>query len=205
MTYNANIPLISDFIRISQLQLVNNFASIFAAFTQNHQSFSLNNPGFHSALELITQSGDPTTSSSQVGLYSKSGTSSQPQIFFRSSSNGTPIQLSFQSLQFNSTNNAYQSFMAGPYIVLFGRINSVVNNQTINYISLFPGISLSSTATNLFCFIQPTLNTALPSPPTPVSATAYNLTNTSFTVNKSLISSPETPIDIFFLVIGQPA
>lgn len=205
MTYNPNIPLSADFIKISQAQLLNNFSSIFAAFTRNHQSFYLNNPGFHNVLALVTQSVDPTTASDEVALYSKSGTSSQPQVFFRPSSNGTPIQLSFQSLKTTDTNNAYQSFMAGPYVILFGRVNGVTNGQVINYPSFYPGISLSATANNLFCFLQPTLDTALPSPQTPVTAIPYNVTNTSFTVEKSLISSPETAIDIFFLLIGQPA
>ena len=57
--YNQNIPQPNDQISVSQNQLLQNFQSIFTAFTQNHQPFNAGTAGQHTLVQLTTQAAAP--------------------------------------------------------------------------------------------------------------------------------------------------
>lgn len=134
MSFSPNIPTVSDFLAISQKQMLANFQAISSAFFQDHVSLVSNeNLGMHNQLTLVAQSGDPTTSSSQCALYNKL-VSSVPQLFFRPSSNGTPVQLSnsnLNTIQTGAANSAQSTFIAGPFTIYFGFISNCANNFVV--------------------------------------------------------------------------
>ena len=194
--FNPAIPVGTDAMQLSCQQLRGNFTQIFNAFAENHLPLNDGNQGMHSQLELVQQSGDPTTGSDEVALYSKSGTGSQPQIFFMPASSGTPIQISNNKVI--STGPYYQSFMAGPYVVLFGKVLNYTNTQTFTYSTYYPLITALSEVE--FVDLQ-IIQSVKPIPPTS-TANPYNVGTTSFQVALSLLGL--TMADLFYLIVGKP-
>lgn len=99
MSFDPTIPNPGDLVLSSQVPLQNNFSEINNAFSENHIGFSNQNAnliGMHSGL-VLDETSDPTTLSDEVALYTKIGTGGVAQAFFRPSSSGTPIQLTYQS------------------------------------------------------------------------------------------------------------
>lgn len=134
MSYNPNIPNITDFIALSQKQMIANFQAINASFFANHVGLTeVEDVGMHNALVLRPQSGDPTTSATQCALYNKI-VSSSPQLFFRPRSNGTPIQMSnsnLNTLQTGAPASTQVTFVAGPFTFYMGYILSCPDGQLV--------------------------------------------------------------------------
>jgi hypothetical protein len=59
MPYNANIPQANNQISVSQNDILQNFQSIFNAFTQNHEQFNIGTAGQHTMVQLATQAAAP--------------------------------------------------------------------------------------------------------------------------------------------------
>lgn len=139
MAFNPNIPLVTDQILISYKQLKNNFQAINNAFVANHIGLTQDATisGMHSTLDCRPQTGDPTTSSTQIALYNKL-VNSIPELFFRPPSDGTPIQMTYPSIKIDGSSNQY-SFIAGPFIVYGGTLTGPTNGQVI---TLTPGTTL---------------------------------------------------------------
>jgi hypothetical protein len=137
-SYNPNIPQTSDPILQSYGQLRANFQQINIAFSDNHVGLTEDPEfsGMHNVLTMRPQGSDPTTTSTQVAIYNKL-VSSVPELFFRPSSNQTPIQLTYPSLK-NTTLSQY-TFIAGPFVIYTGFINNPTNGQVV---TLTPGTSL---------------------------------------------------------------
>lgn len=148
MSFNPNIPQISNFLALSQKQILANFQAINNSFVQDHVALGLENQGMHDVLTLRPQSGDPTTTTTESALYNKL-VSTVPQAFFRPSSNQTPIQLSNSNISTLATggiNGADQyTFLAGPFTMYMGYILNSPNNNTITLLPattlLYVGIS----------------------------------------------------------------
>lgn len=93
MAYNENIPQASDNPSQSQAQILDNFQEISTAFNTNHGNFNAGNQGKHSFLQMPEQSSPPSTSSDEMGLYTKeSSLTSLAEMFIRRESNGTEIE-----------------------------------------------------------------------------------------------------------------
>jgi hypothetical protein len=194
--YDDLIPNGTDAMQLSAAQLRSNFIQIYNAYAENHVPLTTPNDlfsGMHTELEMKTQS-DPSTLSDEVALYSKTGTGSQPQIFFRASSSGNVIQLSNNKVI--STGPNYQSFIAGPYIWLFGKITGISNGTVITYTTYYPGLTFSEVE---FIDIQVTGTIAFPQ--VGFSAGVSNITTTTFTINTNAV----TPADFYYFIIGKPS
>lgn len=131
MSFNSNIPVITDPILLSASQIRTNFLAINSAWASNH--YSLNQDpslqGRHNVLTMRNISVDPTTNADQIAIYNKI-VGSAPQIFFRPNNNQTPIQMTSELLK-NEGVDQY-TFMAGPFIVYGGYLVNPGQGQTVN-------------------------------------------------------------------------
>jgi len=197
LSFNPNIPLVTDKILQSAGQLRANFRSINNAFSDNHVGLtqSSEKSGLHNVLTLRTTT-DPTTSATQTAIYNKL-VATIPAMFYRPSSDQTPIQMTYPSIQTGiqtapSTYYAQQySFCAGPFIIYGGLLLNVTNPQTVN---LSPGTTLLSVE----LVIANPINYG---PPLNIGVAATNIAGTSFDITASTFISG-TEIDIYYLAIG---
>lgn len=199
MSYNTSIPQVNNPTRQSFFQLRSNFQAIDAAFSENHvglrqdPSFS----GMHKVVVFRSQGSDPNTSSTQVALYNKL-VSTIPQLFFRPKSNGTPIQLTYQSISTgldpaNPPNYLLRqySFIAGPFVIYGGLIKAATNGTVV---TLLP-------ATTLLYVGLTMVGIAFSNPALSFSAIATSVAANSFTIsyNPNLQTK-----DIYYFAIGKP-
>ena len=180
MSFNANIPQVTDIYLQSGSQIRANFQAINAAFNTNHVGLTEDSSisGMHNVLTLRPQSDDPTTSSSQTAIYCKLA-NSIPQLFFRPNSNQTAIQLTYPSIS-TGLNNAsppeyltqQYSFLAGPFIIYGGQLSNVSNGTII---TLSPGTTL--------LYVDLTVIGIGGSSGKFFTAATTNITGTSFTIS----------------------
>lgn len=189
MSFNPNIPTVNDKTLQSFYQLRANFQAIARVFGENHvgltQDASVS--GMHNLLNFQTSS-DPTTSATQIALYTKL-VSSVPQLFFRPSSDQTPIQMTYTSVKADSS-NTQNSFVAGPFIIYGGFISAPTNGQVVN---LTPGSNLifvDTIAANLKIVQGIKTQVVIP---TAISGASFTITFTG---------SIARPFDIFYFAIG---
>lgn len=195
MTFNPLIPQSGDPILQSYYQLRANFQTINSAFAEDHVGLTQNQDfaGMHNVLTfqpLPSPFTDPTTSANQIALYNKL-VSGVPELFFRPTSNQTPIQMTFPQIQtgLQSTNPdiffpTQYSFIAGPFIIYGGFITGATSGQNV---TLFPGTTL--------LYVNLVANVALPSLIAPT-----NITGTTFTISFS--SGSTSPLNIFYFAVG---
>lgn len=195
MGFNPNIPQAGDFLGISQKQILSNFQAIANSWLENHVSLTnVNNVGKHEVLTLRQQTVDPTTGANQSSIYNKL-VSGVPQLFFRSSSNQTPIQLSndnLNTIQTGATPDAQSSFLAGPFTVYFGFFSNCPNGQII---TVLPSSTL----------VYVGLTTILPAGVSPDFGTTAVATGTNlnqFTVTYNITQIPANPT-IYYTAIGK--
>lgn len=143
MSYNVNIPQVTDKLLQLQPQFKANYQAINTTFSDNHISMtnSTDVAGMHSLLTLRPQTLNPVTGANTVALYNKL-VASVPELFFMPHNAATPIQLTYPSISVGSAvpypNDQY-TFMAGPFIVYGGFIANATNGQTK---TLTPGTTL---------------------------------------------------------------
>ncbi len=193
MSFNQNIPVVTDPILQSQRQIRANFQAIAAAWSVNHTQLTGNMDlqGMHNSFTLRPQMSDPATGATELGLYNKI-VSSIPQLFFRPNNSQTPIQMSYQNVKADASDTQF-TFMAGPFLIYGGKIIQPVNGLLV---SLSPGsqlIHVDLIATNIN--IVPTI------PPT---AVATSLSGTSFNVQYQNVGSAPIPFDLFYFAVGLP-
>lgn len=148
MGFNPNIPLVTDYMVVSQPQIQSNFKTIFSVFAKNHVNINATAPGrsqgMHGVVIFREQVDDPTTTADQVALYVKN-ISNKTTLFYRPSSNQTPIQMTYPTISvgLQSTDPAVYlkeqySFMPGPFVFYSGVI-AASNNQIV---TLLPATTL---------------------------------------------------------------
>lgn len=203
MSYNPNIPTVTDKILQSFGQLRANFRAINNAFADNHIPLNQSDTiaGRHSVLTMRVKVSpvDPATSSTQIAIYNKL-VSSIPSLFFRPSGNLTPIQLTYPSLRtgLQSTNpDVYfptqYSFVAGPFIVYGGFIANVGTGVNV---PLAPGTNLRSVDVILANFKPVTGSTSVP------VAAATNIVGNSFDILTRL--QPDgSQADAYYFAVSQ--
>jgi len=196
MSYNVNIPTVTDKILQSFGQLRANFRAINNAFADNHVGLTQNDniSGKHTVLTLrvdATKPVDPATSASQIAIYNKL-VAMIPAIFYRPSSNQTPIQLTYPSIKADSSNTQY-SFAAGPFIVYGGFIANVGLGVSVN---LTPGTNIRSVDVILANFKPTSLSASVP------VAAATNIVGNSFDIVTRLLADGSTA-DAYYFAVGQ--
>lgn len=187
MSYNPLIPQVANQTLQSYYQLRANFQSIAQAFGDNHvgltQDASVS--GMHNLLNFQVST-DPTTSATQIALYTKL-VSSIPELFYRPSSNQTPIQMTYPSINADSSDTQY-SFVAGPFVIYGGFIKAPTNGQTVTLTPSTTLIYIDTIAANLK--VQAGIKTQIVIP-TSVSANTFKITySTSF------------KFDVFYFAVG---
>ena len=140
MSFNSSVPNPTDFLALSQKQLLANFQAINAAFAENHVNLgNIDNPqGQHTLLNLRPQEGqspDPNTTADQIALYNKL-VAGVPQLFFKPSSNQTPIQMTNSNYSVSNPpgptlDYRVSTFLAGPFTVYIGYLRDVVNPTVV--------------------------------------------------------------------------
>lgn len=139
MSFNPNIPLVTDPLPQSFNQLRANFRQIAASFAENHVELTKSeNSGKHRLL-TIQPTNDPATDPDEIGVYSKIIGLNPPQLFYRPNLNGTPIQLTYDSINTDPTQTQQYSFIAGPFVIYGGKLEGV---STGNTITLLPATTL---------------------------------------------------------------
>lgn len=185
MTFDPNIPqdLPSPSDIVSAIKT--NFSQYASIFGTNHLPINNSNQGKHGNVIFENQVTDPVITNSYDAFYAKSvtsasGTSSQLFLkipsFLPNPNLQLPVQLTFNTV--NTTGPNYQSFMAGGYIIFFGK---KVNPGTIN---------LSPTPSAILCAIANTNNftpAGLVLFPFNVSVTI--LSPSSFSINSTFATS----------------
>ena len=191
MSYNPNIPQATDKILQSFFQLRANFQQINNSFSANHVSLvrDASIAGMHNNLTLRPQTGDPTTTATQIALYNKL-VGGIPELFFRPNSDQAAIQLTYPSIKIDQSNDQY-TFMAGPFIIYGGFIPAPTQGQVK---TLTPGTTLlyvDLTMTNAKNLPGPALTTIAPT----------NITGTSFTIHFQNQGAGVT-FDAYYFAIG---
>lgn len=197
MSYNPNIPQLTDKILQSQPQLKANYQAINTTFSDNHISptNSTNTVGMHSLLTMRPQGADPVTGANQVALYNKLVTGI-PELFFRPQNNAMPIQMTFPSIGVG-TIAPYPAdqytFMAGPFIVYGGLITNATNGQVK---TLTPGTTLLYVGLTTTNYVVGGGGAGVIA-----AATPTNIVGTSFTITFQNVSVTSKR-DIYYFAIG---
>lgn len=193
MSYNTAIPNIGDFLSLSQKQQLANYAAINQAFLADHVALTaVEDVGMHNALTFRPQPIHPATTATQSALYNKL-VSVIPQLFFRPSNSGTPIQLTNLNLNTKQTGASLasqSSFLAGPFTIYFGYLVACPNLQAV---VLTPATTL----------IYVGLSTIPASPVFPTNiniAAPENIVANTFTVRYEF--APALPPTIYYMAIG---
>lgn len=198
MSFNSLIPQTTDPTLQSFSQLRANFQAIAAAFGDNHVGLTKTSDvmGKHNVLTMQPVMSDPATSATQIALYNKL-VSSVPELFYRPSSSGTPIQMTYPSLQtgIQTTNpNVYYptqySFVAGPFIIYGGIVIKPTNGQTV---TLTPGTTL--------LYVDLVVANSSFIAPLPSYAVPTSISGTSFNISYQTPGAGET-IDVYYFGIG---
>lgn len=187
MAYNSNIPQGTDPLLKSQAQIKANFQGINAIFAENHVQFNQEFQGKHVNLQLTEQT-DPLTNSTQIAIYNKL-VAGIPALFFAPSSNQTPIQLTYPSIQtgLQSATTYFPdqyTFLPGPFVLYAGLMTSYVSGTT----------KILSPTTTLIYAGTSTVNKLKVSFKNNVSISGSSFTVTFDGINK----------DIYYLAIGKP-
>lgn len=208
--YDPLIPLSTDTIADSQSNFLDNFSTLFTAFSQNHVSLnSLANAGNHNAIELVeTPVGrSPATLVDEIAIYVKKAAGSTDQIWMRYPLNGKEFQLTeyqiyaLKPVSFNGVEYQYPyfSFLPGGIIVYFGKVLCTkFGSASPVYIALEPAVCKNMMGINL-CPIGG-VNANLPQSNVTLTASKPDLVYTSIALN----TLPGTNLpDQYYLAFGN--
>ena len=175
----------------SQGQIRANYQAINAVFAENHAALNSEFEGMHNLLNFRPQTIDPTTSATQIALFTKL-VASNPMLFYAPSSSQTPIQLTGTSLSTGlvSTNpDVYKdeqySFLPGPFIFYAGKRTGVTNGQII---------TLTPTSTLKFANVWSIYTDKVDD-----RSFVFALAGSTFTIGTNNAAQ-----DIYYIAIGQP-
>ena len=191
MSYNPLIPQVANQTLQSYYQLRANFQSIAQAFGDNHVGLTQDDSvsGMHNLLNFQPQTGmtpDPATSATQIALYTKL-VNSIPELFYRPSSDQNPIQMTYPSINADSSDTQY-SFVAGPFVIYGGFISAPTNGQTVTLLPSTTLVYIDIIAANLQVVAGIKTQVVIP---TSVVGNSFNI---SFEGTRKF--------DVFYLAVG---
>jgi hypothetical protein len=184
MAFNPNIPQATDPIDVSQADILNNFIALDPIFN-----------GINNFIVLPVQGSTPTTSASQVSLFSANDTFSNPQLFFGPPSTATAINLT-------SSGQATNGWARLPsnILVKWGTTNVPVN--TLTTVS-FPAGSIPAFTSIFYASACQTFAAGPTTSTLNTSVSAGNFTATTFQVWPNATTVPLSgTISITYLAIG---
>lgn len=166
MTYDPQIPLVTESPKNSASPIQVNFSQFAAIFSKliggiNYNHMPINNvqQGKHGAVLMQNQTTDPGVTEDLDVLYSKNATSNistEPQLFVQipkflptdldtTDAPNTSMQLTYNNVDL--TGPIYHSFIAGGYIVYFGNVINTVNSPETITLAPIPSEIVMAIAT----------------------------------------------------------
>lgn len=127
-TYSTNVPQASQKISATQVPIQSNFQAISELIGVNHVGFSDPvNFGKHNFTTFPFQGSDPSTTSTEMALYSKAtGTPNAGEIFARYPNNGTVIQVSGSSAGGAGASTNGWSYLPGNILMKWGQATGII-------------------------------------------------------------------------------
>lgn len=134
-TYTTNTPLSTDKIKNTTSLIRANFDNLAAGLSNDHADINDPTSGTrltHDKVRLNVQGAAPSTTATQIALYSKNVLASAvnyPELFLRRANNGTEIQLTIGGLDpvgsgVNPTTQGY-TFLFGKFLLIWGRFDFI--------------------------------------------------------------------------------
>lgn len=153
MAWNKDIPMGSDPVNQSQMAIQGNFQALDPIFN-----------GINNFLELPIQGSAPATSATRVALYSKTGITTNQELFFRRISNGVEIDFTGSG----QSANGWSRLPSGLIIkwgsatvnrnalttVTFPTGGTIPVFSAVYIVSATQSFSAGPTASNLNCFVS---------------------------------------------------
>ncbi len=165
MTYDPQIPLVTESPKTSASPIQVNFSQFAAIFskliggvTYNHMPFNNTQQGKHAAVMMQNQTLDPEVTEDMSVLYSKNATSNistEPQLFVKipkflptnldaTDAANIPMQLTYNSVGLSGP--IYYSFLPGGYLIYFGNVTTASSPHLVT-LSPIPSQILVAMAT----------------------------------------------------------
>jgi hypothetical protein len=203
--YNPDIPLKKQSLADSQIDFLNNFSTLYNAFSVNHIPLdAATSAGNHTNIQLLEQatSNQLQTDTGEISVYCKNVAGQTDQIFLRYQGNQKEFQFStYQIYALNPTNkgSGFFTFLPGNVILYFGLAILAVGGATSNVINLLPNIAKNIITIN-FCPVgsRPTLNPfvelQVPNPVTKVISALFLKPNPGLTA---------LPPQLYYMVLAN--
>ena len=128
MPYTNNIPFAAQRFKDSEPLIRDNFVEIQNALVVNHGDFGIPNVGKHLFLQMPVQGAGPVTNATEMGLYTKTGITTNPEMFIRRESNGAEIEFTGAL----AANTGWTRLPSG-ILLKWGRLAVAATPQTIIY------------------------------------------------------------------------
>lgn len=193
MAYTNNIPTAPQRFKDSQPLIQANFLDIDTALAVNHVGFNLPDVGKHKFLQMPVQGAAPVTAATEMGLYTKTGVTTNPEMFIRRESNGTEIEFTARG----NTGTNYYSMLPSGLLIKFGSHAPVFGASpiagTITYDTTIPFSAV-------FSVVMAPVNQ--PSALITVSPNFFTAITQTFTIIYS--GSPANPITVSYFSVGIP-
>lgn len=127
LPYTSAVPQGTQQINQTQSPIEINFQSIASLIEVNHVGFNESLEGKHTFVSYVQQSADPSTSSTEMALYSKpvSGDKNILELFYRYPNNGSVVQLTGTSTPTTTTGGSFPAHA--------GSTNSSVDSWVSGY------------------------------------------------------------------------
>lgn len=185
MAWQPNIPLATDQLSQSQMDIQGNFQALDPVFN-----------GINNFLLLPVQGAAPSTSATQVALYSKTGISTNQELFFRRVSDGVQIDCT-GSLQ---SSNGWSRLPSG---ILLKWGSATVNRNALTTVTYPTGGAIPAFSTVYMVAVNQTFSAGPTLSDLNCFVSAGNYTATTFqTYANAAVSPLGSTISITYYTLG---
>lgn len=131
-TYTPNVPQASQYIRVTQTPILNNFQAINEWVSVNHVGFSdQENYGKHTFTSFISQGSNPNTTSTEMTIFCASSSGSNPyELYYRYPSNGTIVQLTGTTATGGVANPGY-AYISSTVFIMWGNKTGIITGSNV--------------------------------------------------------------------------
>ena len=187
MAWNPNIPAATDQLSQSQLDIQGNFQALNPIFN-----------GINNFLLFPVQGSGPTTSATQVALYSKAGITTNQELFFRRTSSGTEIDCTGSA----QTSNGWSRLPSG--ILIKWGTAAVASRDSLTTITFPTGGTIPAFSSIFSVTANPTFSAGPTVGDLNIALLVGNFTTTTFQAFGRAIGSPSTTpaFNITYYAIG---
>jgi len=147
--YNPNVPRPADSIATSQPDFLNNFMSLFTAFSTNHVDLEDVLAGKHTIVEMPAQTSNFLSNAGEISVYTRSEDEEGTQVFLKYQ--GTAEEFQFSCYQIYSVDpipipiggfqTLYFTFLPGRIILYFGTYGASISRFVPSELTLIPPVA----------------------------------------------------------------